>query len=210
MTKPLRVYSVLSAKHRTTRFEAAHANSLSPLVGRSTELILLLDRWLKIKEADGQIVLLSGIPGVGKSKLIHELKSNIQNEPYFLLNYQCSPYHSHSAFFPVIEQIEWAAQLNAGDPEADKFTKLKAYLSGLMADPVGSAFLIGRLLSFAIEDQSGLSAFTPQQIKNRTLDKILEMILSCSAQRPTLCIFEDVHWIDPSTLELLELAIRPN
>lgn len=207
VSKPLRVYSVLSAKHRTTRFEAAHASALSPLVGRSTELNLLLDRWQKIKEADGQIVLLSGIPGVGKSRLIHELKSNIQNEPYFLLNYQCSPYHSQSAFFPVIEQIEWAAQLNAGDSDADKFAKLKAYLSGLMADPVESAFLIARLLSFAIEDRSGLAALTPQQIKNRTLNKLLEMILSFSAQRPTLCIFEDVHWIDPSTLELLELAI---
>jgi class 3 adenylate cyclase/predicted ATPase len=207
VTKPLRVYRVLSAKHSTTRFEAAHASSLTPLVGRSTELTLLLDRWQKSKEGDGQVVLLSGIPGVGKSRLIHELKSNIRNEPYFLLNYQCSPYHSQSAFFPVIEQIELAAQLNAGDSNADKFSKLKGYVSGLMDDPAESAWLIARLLSISIEDQSGLSTLTPQQIKNRTLDKLLEMILSFSAQRPTLCIFEDVHWIDPSTLELLELAI---
>ena len=207
VTKPLRVYGVLSAKHSTTRFEAAHASSLSPLVGRSTELNLLLDRWQKTKEGDGQVVLLSGIPGVGKSRLIHELKSNIQKEPFFLLNYQCSPYHTQSAFFPVIEQIELAAQLNSGDSDADKFAKLKSYLSGLIDDPVESVSLIARLLSISIEDQSGLSTLTPQQIKNRTVDKLLEMILSFSAQRPTLCIFEDVHWIDPSTLELLELAI---
>src|SRR5262249_10479706 len=77
LTKPLRVYRVLSAKNITTRFDAAHASSLTPLVGRSSELNLLLDRWHKVKEADGQVVLLSGIPGVGKSRLIHELKSNI-------------------------------------------------------------------------------------------------------------------------------------
>jgi class 3 adenylate cyclase/tetratricopeptide (TPR) repeat protein len=207
ITKPLRVYRVLSAKHSATRFEAAHVSSLTPLVGRSTELNLLLDRWQKIKEADGQVVLLSGIPGVGKSRLIHELKSNIQNEPHFLLNYQCSPYHSQSAFFPVIEQIELATQLSAADFDADKFSKVKAYLSGLMDNPAESASLIARLLSISIEDQSGLSRLTPQQIKNRTVDKLLEMILSLSAKRPTLCIFEDVHWIDPSTLELLDLAI---
>jgi class 3 adenylate cyclase/predicted ATPase len=207
VAKPLRVYRVLSAKHGTTRFEAAHVSSLTPLVGRSTELNLLLDRWQKIEEADGQVVLLSGIPGVGKSRLIHELKSNIQNQPHFLLNYQCSPYHSQSAFFPVIEQVELATQLIAADSDADKFSKVKAYFSGLMNDPAESASLIARLLSISIEDQSDLSTLTPQQIKNRTIDKLLEMILSLSAKRPTLCIFEDVHWIDPSTLELLELAI---
>jgi len=207
VTRPLRVYGVLSTKQRTTRFEAAHASSLTPLVGRSSELSLLLDRWQKTKEADGQVVLLSGPPGVGKSRLIHELKSNIQHDPYFLLNYQCSPYHSQSAFFPVIEQMELAAQVIGAGPDADKFAKLKSYLSGLMEDPNGTASLFARLLSIPVEDQSELSALTPQQIKNRTVDKILEMILSFSAQRPTLCIFEDVHWIDPSTLELLELAI---
>lgn len=208
VTKPLRVYRVLSAKQRTSRFEAAHGSFLTPLVGRFAELNLLLDRWQKAKEADGQVVLLSGLPGVGKSRLIHELKSSIQNEPCFLLNYQCSPYHSQSAFFPIIEQIELAAQLRAGDSDADKLAKIKAYLSSFIDDSIESASLIAHLLSIPIGDRNRLSTLTPQQIKNRTIDTLLGMILSLSGKQATLCIFEDVHWIDPSTLELLELAMR--
>jgi|SRR5579871_417150 class 3 adenylate cyclase/predicted ATPase len=208
ISKPLHVYRVLSAKQRTSRFEAAHTSSLTPLVGRSTELSLLLDRWQKAKESDGQVVLLSGIPGVGKSRLIHELKSSIHDDSYFLLNYQCSPYHSQSAFFPVIEQIELAAQLAGSDPHADRLDKIEAYLSRFMPDAPEAAALIANLLSIPVSEHSGLSTLTPQQIKNKTIDKLLEIILSLSALRPTLCIFEDVHWIDPSTLELLELAIR--
>ncbi|MGB6661382.1 MAG: AAA family ATPase [Xanthobacteraceae bacterium] len=207
VTKPVRVHRVLAAKHTATRFEAAHASSLTPLVGRSAELSLLLDRWQKAKEGDGQVVLLSGIPGVGKSRLIHELNASIQDEPHSLLNYQCSPYHSQSPFFPVIEQIELAAELTPGDADADKFAKIKTYLSSLMDDTVGSASLFAHLLSIPIEDRGGLSVLTPQQIKNKTVNKLLEMILSLSARQPTLCIFEDAHWIDPSTLELLDLAI---
>ncbi len=207
VTRQLRVHRVLGIKQRATRFEAAHTSSLTPLVGRSSELSLLLDRWQKAKEGDGQVVLLSGIPGLGKSRLVHELKLSIQDEPYALLNYQCSPYHSQSAFFPVIEQIEFAAELASSDSDANKIAKLRTYLSGFMSDPVGSASLIAHLLSIPVEGQGGLSGLTPQQIKNKTVVKLLEMILSLSAQRPTLCVFEDAHWIDPSTLELLDLAI---
>jgi class 3 adenylate cyclase len=131
VTEPVHVYRVLAAKSAGSRFDAAHSGSLTPLIGRSSELSLLLDRWKKVKEGDGQVILLSGIPGVGKSRLLHELKSHIQHEPHILLHHQCSPYHSQSAFFPVIEQIEKAAQLTAREADADKIAKLKAYLPDL-------------------------------------------------------------------------------
>ncbi len=137
VSKSVRVHRVLGTKHTATRFEAAHASALTPLVGRSAELSLLLDRWQKVKEGDGQVVLLSGIPGVGKSRLIHELKESIQDAPYSLLNYQCSPYHSQSAFFPVIEQIELAAELTASDSDADKFAKIKTHLSSFTDESSG-------------------------------------------------------------------------
>jgi class 3 adenylate cyclase/tetratricopeptide (TPR) repeat protein len=205
VTKPLHVYRVLAATHRASRFEAAHGGALTPLVGRSTELNLLLDKWKKAKEGDGQVVLLSGIPGVGKSRLIHELKSSIQHEPCFVLQHQCSPYHSQSAFFPIVEQIEQAAKLTADDSDADKLAKLRAYLPNSRDDLAETALLIAHLLSIPIQNRHELSELTPQQIKNRTVSKLVDMILAFSAQRPTLCIFEDAHWIDPSTLELLEL-----
>jgi class 3 adenylate cyclase len=147
VTEPLHVYRVLSAKNIASRFEAAHAGSLTPLIGRSTELSLLLDRWQKVKEGDGQVIFLSGIPGVGKSRLLHELKSYIQQEPHVSLHHQCSPYHSQSAFFPVIAQIEQAAQLTAREAGADKIAKLKAYLPRSTDSSIEPVLLIAKLLS---------------------------------------------------------------
>src|SRR6266516_2915616 len=207
VTEPLHVYRVLSAKNIASRFEAAHAGSLTPLIGRSTELSLLLDRWQKVKEGDGQVIFLSGIPGVGKSRLLHELKSHIQQEPHVLLHHQCSPYHSQSAFFPVIEQIEQAAQLTAREADADKIAKLKAYLPRSTDSSIEPVLLVAKLLSVPAENPLELSGLTPQQIKNRTISTLVDMLLAFSVQRPTLCIFEDAHWLDPSTLELLELII---
>jgi class 3 adenylate cyclase/predicted ATPase len=207
VTEPLHVYLVLAAKNIASRFEAAHAGFLTPLVGRSTELSLLLDRWQKVKEGDGQVIILSGTPGVGKSRLLHELKSHVQREPHVLLHHQCSPYHSQSAFFPVIEQIEQAAQLTAREADAEKIAKLKAYLPRSTESPTDPVLLIAKLLSIPAENHRELSELTPQQIKNRTISALVDMLLAFSIQGPTLCVFEDAHWLDPSTLELLELII---
>lgn len=207
ISKRLQIFRVVGAKSLPSRFDAAHTESLTPLVGRSTELSMLLDRWQKSKEGDGQVVLLSGLPGVGKSRLIHELKTQIEAEPHFLLNHQCSPYHSQSAFFPIIEQIERAAHVVHRQPGADKLEKLKIYLPGALVDASESVALIANLLSIGDGGQGALTTLTPQQIKNRTVSTLVEMMLAFGTELPTLCIFEDVHWIDPSTLELLELAI---
>jgi class 3 adenylate cyclase/tetratricopeptide (TPR) repeat protein len=206
VTEPLHVYRVVSARSTTSRFEAAHAGSLSPLIGRSSELSLLVDRWQKIKEGDGQVIFLSGIPGVGKSRLLHELKRYIRQEPHVLLHHQGSPYHNQSAFFPIIEQIEQAAQLTAREADADKLAKLKAYLPRSIDSSIEPVLLIAKLLSIPLNGQE-LSGLTPQQIKNRTISTLVDMLLAFSVQGPTLCIFEDAHWLDPSTLELLELII---
>src|SRR5262245_37103630 len=205
VTEPVRIYCVLAAKTAASRFEAAHSGSLTPLVGRSNELSLVLDRWKKIKEGDGQVILLSGIPGVGKSRLLHELKVQIQEEPHILLHHQCSPYYSHSAFFPAIEQIEQAAKLIAREADEEKIAKLQSYLPRSTSKE--QLLLVANLLSISIENHRELSELTPQQIKNRTISTLVDTLLAFSLQRPALCIFEDAHWLDPSTLELVELII---
>ena len=208
VTKPIHVHRVCAAKYAASRFDAAHAGSLTPLVGRLSELNLLLDRWEKVKEGDGQVILLSGMPGVGKSRLLHELKSRIQEKPHNLLHHQCSPYHSQSAFFPVIEQIEQASHFTAREADANKFAKLQAYLQRSTDSSIESLLLIANLLSISTDNHGELLELTPQQIKNRTISTLVDMLLAFSLQRPTLCIFEDAHWIDPSSHELLELIIR--
>jgi predicted ATPase len=207
IAKPLHVYRVLAAKPSTSRFEAAHAGSLTPFVGRSTELNLLLDRWGKVKEGDGQVIMLSGIPGVGKSRLIHEFRSKIEHEPHFLLQHQCSPYHNQSTFFPIIEQIERALQLTAQQPDAEKLARIREGFPRSAEDSTEPALLIANLLSIPTVSGDGLSELTPQQIKNRTISTLTNKLLALSDKRPTFCLFEDAHWIDPSTLEFLDLTI---
>ena len=124
-----------------------------------------------------------------------------------MLHHQCSPYHSQSAFFPIIEQIEQAAQLTAREADPDKLAKLKAYLPPSTDGSLEPVLLIANLLSIPLENRAELSGLTPQQIKNKTISTLVDMLLAFSVQRPTLCIFEDAHWLDPSSLELLELII---
>jgi predicted ATPase/class 3 adenylate cyclase len=203
--KPLRAWRVLARSAVDSRFEALHSPDL-PLVGRQEELELLLRRWNQAKSGEGQVVLLSGEGGIGKSRLGAELEMKLQDEPHTRLRYSCSPQHQGSALYPVISQLIRAAGIAGGDSEEKKFDKLRSLLTHSVKDPLDLA-LIADLLSISTQGRLAQLELSPQARKSRTFGAIGTAIRELSSRQPLLIVFEDVHWIDPTSLELAELCI---
>jgi class 3 adenylate cyclase/predicted ATPase len=203
-----KVWRVMGERRVESRFAAAHTTALTPLIGREEELDLLSRRWERAKGGNGQVVLLSGEPGIGKSRLTQALQDWIGDEPHTRLLFQCSPHHTSSALYPTINQLEFAARFDSGDGTNSRLDKLEALLlhSG---QPIDEAMpLIAALLSIPANDRYALPELTPQQQKDRTLAALIDQLVGLAAQQPVLFIFEDAHWIDPTSMELLERAIE--
>jgi class 3 adenylate cyclase len=203
IAKPVPVWQVLSARAAESRFEAAHAGKLTGLVGREHELGLLLERWMLAKGGEGQVVLLSGEAGIGKSRMVLALRDQLRDQPHYRLRYQCSPYHSNSAFYPVIQRLERAARFSAGDDSDAKLDKLEKLLELAADDIQAIAPLFATLLSLPGEDRYGALDLTPQQRREQLVETMIEQLLALSRQRPVLFVLEDAHWIDPTTEYLL-------
>jgi class 3 adenylate cyclase/tetratricopeptide (TPR) repeat protein len=207
VVEPIGVFRVSRVREDSSRFQAAHSAALTPLVGRRSELALLQQRWRDAKEGEGQIVFVSGLPGIGKSRIIHELEEWIQREPHFSLRFQCLPHCSQSALFPVIQRIERLADLSAEDADAVKLEKIERLIGRATDQLEKAAPLVAQLISIPIESKYAPIALTAQQTKAQTLFVLLELLLGLSAQGPVLCVLEDAQWIDPSTQELLDLVV---
>jgi class 3 adenylate cyclase/tetratricopeptide (TPR) repeat protein len=203
--KPVQAWRVLRSSTIQSRFQAFHPTDLTPLVGRETEIEVLLRQWERAKSGQGRVVLLSGEPGIGKSRLVCALQEQIGSEHHVLLQYSCSRHHMDSALHPVISQLERAAQIQAEDTPEEKFEKLKVLL-GPGTDPVDIAVLAAQL-SIAPAAHGTLS-HSPEQKRARTFDALLDHLERLARQDPVLLVYEDVHWIDPSTHELIDLTIR--
>jgi predicted ATPase len=203
---PTRAWAALRPSSVESRFEALHASGLTDLVGRQEELDLLVRRWSKAMAGEGQVVLLSGEGGIGKSRLTAALSDRLVMEPHTRPRYFCSPQHTDSALYPIINQMERAAGFAHGDSVQTKLDKLDALLSQSFT-PFEDKALFTELLSLPNDGRYPKLEITPQQRRQRTLEALTRQTIALAEQSPLLMIFEDVHWIDPTSLEALGRGI---
>src|SRR5262249_383567 len=189
-----------------SRFEALRGAALSPLVGRDEEIGVLLRRWARAKAGDGQVVLISGEAGFGKSRITAELEQRLYAEPHIQLRYFCSPYRQDSALFPFIDQLSRAAGFAPADPPVSKLKKFEGVLARRPLPPEDVAFL-AELLSLPSPDRHPLANLSSQRKKERTLEALIHGLEGLARRQPLVMVFEDAHWIDPSSRELLDLII---
>ena len=197
-------FAVVGERALESRFEA-HSGQVLPMVGRDQELALLLERWAQAKAGEGQGMLLVGEAGIGKSRITRALLDAVTEEPYIRIRYQCSPYHSDSALWPVIQQLTYAAGIGAADPAVVALDKLEALLD--RAGGREAAPLIADLIGIDGSDRYDPLDLSPQAQRVRTLDALVNQLIGLAAKEPVLMMLEDAHWIDPTTLELMEQCL---
>jgi class 3 adenylate cyclase/DNA-binding SARP family transcriptional activator len=190
-----------------SRFEARRTGALTPLVGRQEEIELLLRRWDQAKRGEGRVVLLSGEPGIGKSRIAEGLLARLESEPHVRLRYFCSPHHTHSSLHPSIAQLERAAKFDPGSSASEKLDKLEALLKPTTRNAPQDLALIADLLSMPTEGRYPALAVSPQQKREMTLTALLGQLNGIAAQNPVLIVFEDAQWIDPTSLDLLDRTV---
>jgi predicted ATPase len=203
---PVPAWQVLRASAIECRFEALRGSVLTPLVGRNEEIDQLLRRWSRAEAGDGQVVLVTGEPGIGKSRLCAELEQRLHTETRLRRRYFCSPYHRDSMLFPFIDQLGRAAGFTRDDPPATKLGKLEALIGPVAAEEDVAFF--ANLPSLPSSQRYPLPNLSPLRIRERTLEALIRQLEASARQQPVLMVFEDAQWIDPSSQELLDLTIE--
>jgi class 3 adenylate cyclase len=205
--KPVRAWRARSATGAASRSETVYAAALTPLVGRDEELDLLLRRWRQAKAGEGSVMLISGEPGIGKSRLLAALEERLAAEPHTSLRYFCSPHHQDSPLYPIAARMEQEAGFVRGDSAAGRLAKLEAALA-LAAPAHDDVALFARLLSIPLDERHPAPEESPQRWKERTFAALTRRFASLARQVPVLMVFEDAHWSDPTSIELLDTLIE--
>ena len=206
--EPVQAWRVLGESRAKSRYAALRGSAVAPLVGRDEELGLLISRWERAKAGEGQVVLLAGEAGIGKSRITEKLIEAISAAPHTLIRHYCSPFYVDSAFYPVTVQLERAAGIQTNDTVEEKLDKLETLLCVAPSEVAEVAPLIAALLSIPIEDRYPPLNLTPQAQKIRTIDALIRQVEGLATQKPALVVFEDAHWSDPTTIELLGQLIN--
>jgi class 3 adenylate cyclase/predicted ATPase len=204
---PVAAWQVLRPSAVESRFEALRGSALTRLVGRDEEIDLLLRRWARAKAGDGQVVLIAGEPGIGKSRITAALEERLHAEPHLRLRYFCSPYHQDSALHPFIDQLGRVAGFARDDPPAAKLEKLESLLARAAPPDEDAAFLTD-LMSLPASERHPLPNLSPQRKKERTLEALIRQLEGLARQQPVVMLFQDAHWIDPTSRELLDLTME--
>src|SRR5215468_8826259 len=208
VTAPVVVYRVLQESGARGRLDVAGTRGLTPLVGREQEVGILLERWAQAKSGQGQVVLLTGDAGIGKSRLVQTLKDHVANAPHTRWECRSAEYYQNTALFPLTDLFQRLLQFQAEDTPNEKLAKLEQRLSQYRLPLEESVQLFAPLLSLPIpEDTYAPLQLSPQRQRQKTLETIVAILLELAKQQPVLFIVEDLHWTDPSTLELLHLVI---
>ena len=204
---PIEAFEVLRQAQVESRFEALDRWGSSSLVGREDELELLTRRWEQTQQGSGRVVLVIGEPGIGKSRLVQSLRDRIGSEPMQIV-FHCSPHHQDSALHPVIGRLSRASGIERDDSAGTKLAKLEALLAQSGASDPDDVALLSSLLSIPASERHPISALPPRLLRERTFLALIGYLKRMAALPPLLVVFEDIHWIDPTSLELLGLVIE--
>jgi class 3 adenylate cyclase/tetratricopeptide (TPR) repeat protein len=207
IAQPMPAWRISGLSRAESRFDAATLHGLTPLVGRAQETALLLERWHLAQEGEGQTVLLSGEPGIGKSRILRALGDALGERVSTVLRCQCSPFHVNSAFYPIIDTLERSLRFTREEPAGSRLDKLEALMIGQHGRPLLDASVMALLLSIPTEGRYKPLGMTPQRQKEETIRAIVDLVEAIARAQPALMLFEDAHWADPTTLEVMGLLI---
>lgn len=204
---PMQVWQILAPHDTQSIFDTALKAQQGPLVGRTEELNQFNKKWKLASRGQGQVVILSGDAGIGKTRLIQAAYSSIVGDDTLRVRYQCSPLYTNSAFHPFIEQIERVANIDQSEHPDLKFKKVRDFLQRFAQDSAEYRALLARLLSIEPDGRYDELNLGSSQLKQRTISVLSEQLLALTDARPLLILFEDMHWADPSSLELLDSIV---
>jgi hypothetical protein len=208
LVTPVETWAVEGVSASEGRFEAVRSGLLTGLVGREYELGLLIERWNLVQDGEGQVVLLSGEPGIGKSRILSEWRGRLEAQHATSLRLHCSPYYVNSAFYPIIDNFERVPGFARDDTAEQKLDKLERLVVGQYGRPREDVRFIAAMLSLPCEERYGAVTMTPQKFKDETLRALVDKTEAIARRRPTVELFEDIHWADPTTLEVMDLLIH--
>jgi class 3 adenylate cyclase/predicted ATPase len=207
ISEPVHAWRVMAVSAAASRFEASHGAQLTPMIGRDQQVGLLLERWELARSGEGQVVLLSGEPGIGKSRMLRAFRERLGEGVEVALQYQCSPYYTNTALYPVIDHLERSLDLRRDDSDEQKLDKLEQRVINQLGRAKLDCSLIARMLSIACDDRYGPLEMSPQRQKDETLSSLVNMMAAVAKSKASVVLFEDAHWADPTTLEALNVLV---